>query len=214
MTLRRLLRAVVQFHRRLRNWCWHSLVPSWAPLTISCNTLGSLRQISTWRLFILSCRPLSLKFVLSRCCRTRRWRHRRIGSIIMAWLALALMAQKTKKIKTIQMKCCWTIAIPTRGIPSAKVRKTKERNTEARFLERLFLIRLLTENKRRIGSQSLFPIPSNSSLWRRRISRNSWISVREERGDIQEHRWRNSYLVTNPLLFILEKNKQAASGFR
>lgn len=48
MTRRRLLRAVVQFQRRCRNWCWHSAVPSWAPLTISCRTWGSLRQISAW----------------------------------------------------------------------------------------------------------------------------------------------------------------------
>ena len=73
-TLRRLFLAVVQFHLRLRNWCWHSLLPSWAPLTISCKTSGSLRHISALR-------PL--------CTRRWLWRHKRIGSIT-AWPTLAL----------------------------------------------------------------------------------------------------------------------------
>lgn len=73
-TLRRLFLAVVQFHLRLPNWCWHSLFPSWAPLTISCKTSGSLRHISALR-------PL--------CTRRWLWRHKRIGSIT-AWPTLAL----------------------------------------------------------------------------------------------------------------------------
>lgn len=44
--LRRLLRTVVQFQRRFRNWYWHSLVPSETPFDISFRSAGSFLQMS------------------------------------------------------------------------------------------------------------------------------------------------------------------------